>query len=241
MSTDTAKRAAAFAMEHLAEDISVADIADHLGYSPFHFNRMFAAATRTPPGRFLAALRFHAAKNLLLTGDDAVVDVCTQVGFTSVSSFTRRFREAVGTSPAAFRTLADQVADRSPAPFSIGDASAPHVTIDVGAPPSGLRLPPLTWIGWFPTPAPIGLPAAGVLCRGQQRIRLPLCAGAPWLLGFSVDAAAEVVDHLAPSAPVVAIHGTPVTTAGHITLAFGPAPEPSVPMLAALPVLAPSH
>ncbi|MCT1829667.1 helix-turn-helix transcriptional regulator [Brevibacterium luteolum] len=241
MSTDTAKRAAAFAMEHLAEDISVADIADHLGYSPFHFNRMFAAATRTPPGRFLAALRFHAAKNLLLTGDNAVVDVCTQVGFTSVSSFTRRFREAVGTSPAAFRTLADQVADRSPAPFSIGDPKAAHVTINIDAPPSGLRLPPLMWIGWFPTPAPIGLPLAGVLCRGQQRIRLPLCAGAPWLLGFSVDAASEVVDHLAPSAPVVAVHRQPVTSAQHITLTFGPAPQPSVPMLPALPMLAPSR
>ncbi|WP_318245042.1 helix-turn-helix transcriptional regulator [Brevibacterium gallinarum] len=241
MSTDMAVRAAAFAMEHLAEDISVADIADHLGYSPFHFNRTFAAAMHTPPGRFLAALRFHAAKNLLLTGNDAVVDVCTQVGFTSVSSFSRRFREAVGTSPAALRTLADQVADCSPAPFSIGNPKAAHATIDIESPPAGLRLPPLMWIGWFPTPAPIGLPRAGVLCRGKQRICLPLCAGAPWLLGFSVDAAAEVVDHLAPSAPVVASHSTPVTTAQHITLTFGPAPQPSVPMLAALPALAPPH
>ena len=81
--------------------LTATDLADHVGYSPFHFSRPFRASTGLSPGQFLTGVRMDTAKRLLLADRDAVVDIATAVGFDSLSSFTRRFRAAVGTTVAA--------------------------------------------------------------------------------------------------------------------------------------------
>ena len=77
------------------------------GYSPFHFLRVFRVVTGTTPGRFLTALRMHAAKAALATTDRQVSSICFDVGYRSQSAFTTQFTKLVGIPPARFRRLVD--------------------------------------------------------------------------------------------------------------------------------------
>ena len=216
-------------------------MAEHVGYSPFHFTRLFTAAVKIPPGKYLTALRLHAAKRLLLEGTDAVIDVATAVGFDSLSSFSRAFRQGVGLPPGGFRRLAEHVADAPVRPFSVLPDSTAHVRIRLDV-PDDLRPAAqlMIWVGWFPHPAPFGLPTAGRLVEAAHDIELPLCPGSPWLLAFAVARHAEVGEQLAPSQPLVALHPMPITAPGEARLRFQPAPAAAPPLLSALPSLRPA-
>lgn len=222
--------------ERFHEDLTVADLADEAGYSPFHFSRLFVAAMRVPPARYLAAVRMDAAKRMLLTGDDAVIDVATAVGFDSLSSFSRRFRTSVGVPPGALRHLADKLADHPARPFQLGDARQATVRITPVL-PAALGDTAHLWLGWYPQPAPVGLPRGGVLAEFGDPVDLPLAPGAPWLLGFAVPKGLDVTEQLAPTRPVVAVHHGPITEAGSVRLVFAAAGADSVPLLTALPSL----
>lgn len=221
-----------------AAELTVADLADHAGYSPFHFSRLFSARFGIGPGQYLTALRIGEAKRLLLSETDSVVDVATAVGFDSLSSFGRRFRSTVGLPPARLRRLADQVADSPPRPFSLCGPDQRSVQVRLALPAQvEHRGDASVWVGWYPQPAPIGLPTAGILVRGRQQVSLPLSAGSPWLLGFAVPSHAGVLDHLAPQRPVVAAHPAPITGPVSLTLSFADRGDEGIPLLSALPVL----
>ncbi|MFC4370531.1 AraC family transcriptional regulator [Citricoccus nitrophenolicus] len=254
-----ARRGARFIAEHAAEPITVADMADAAGYSQFHFTRLFAQRLHVTPNRFLAGVRFHRAKELLLTQDHSVVDVCYEVGFSSPGTFTRRFREEVGVAPSELRRLADSLSVTTPSPFTLhppGITEA-HLAAGVPNPATGqigtvqgtVRLPPrlhgapgleaLVWIGFYPAPSPAGLPVTGVLRCGEGTFRLPVMASAPWLLATAVPATAEPVDHLANPRPAVGVHPQPLTGSATVQLGLDFAAPWQFPMLSALPSLLP--
>ncbi|HZD94681.1 MAG TPA: AraC family transcriptional regulator [Candidatus Sulfotelmatobacter sp.] len=74
--------------------------------SPYHFNRTFRQITGVPPLQFLYALRLDAAKRLLTETQKKVIDICYEVGYNSVGTFTRRFADVLGVSPTHLRKLA---------------------------------------------------------------------------------------------------------------------------------------
>lgn len=224
------------ARARLGEGISVTDLADHAGYSPFHFSRLFTATVGVTPGLFLTALRMDAAKRLLLHRNDAVIDIAAAVGFDSLSSFSRRFRASVGVPPASLRTVADRLADRTPRPFALVDGRRDTVSIRLHLPPAR-DASASVWVGWYRQPAPIGLPVAGALVAHGDPVRLPVHPEAPWLLGFAVPANADVHDHLIPTAPLVAANHLAARTRHGLTLVFAPAATHAVPLLSALPSL----
>jgi AraC-like DNA-binding protein len=220
------------------EGLSALDAADHAGYSPYHFNRLFSASMPVSPGQYLSALRIDAAKRLLLADAGPVIDIATEVGFDSLSSFSRRFRVMVGTSPGAFRRLADTVAETTIRPFRLGDPRQAAVTVRPRLPARSRPGPPAAlWIGWFPRPAPIGLPAGGVLTTSNDQVMLPLSPGNPWLLSFAVPDHAEVADQLVPMCPLVARHRWPIVAATTVDLDYTYASEVDLPLLTALPSL----
>ncbi len=73
--------------------------------SPYHFNRTFRQITGVPPLQFLYALRLDAAKRMLSGTQKKVIDICYEVGYSSVGTFTRRFADVLGISPVRFRKL----------------------------------------------------------------------------------------------------------------------------------------
>lgn len=222
--------------------LSVADLADACGYSRHHFSRAFTATLGISPARYVAALRMDRAKRLLLAESDPVIDIAVAVGFDSLSSFTRRFHDTVGVPPARLRQLADKLGDTTPTPFRLGADSAVGVRIALDI-PAQLRPPGelAVWVGWYPHPAPVGMPAAGIYSHGDSPVHLPLSAGNPWLLAFATTATAEPHDQLVPTRPLVAAHPAPVLFPGALTLHFFHADARGVPLLSALPALRERH
>ncbi|HWF04075.1 MAG TPA: AraC family transcriptional regulator, partial [Candidatus Angelobacter sp.] len=76
--------------------------------SPYHFHRTFRQITGVPPLQFLYALRLDAAKRMLTETQKKVIDICYEVGYSSVGTFTRRFAGVLGVSPVRFRKLTGQ-------------------------------------------------------------------------------------------------------------------------------------
>lgn len=71
--------------------------------SPAHFIRTFRATFGETPHRYLQRRRVERAMALLRRRDLSVTDVCMTVGFSSLGTFSRTFREIVGISPREYR------------------------------------------------------------------------------------------------------------------------------------------
>jgi AraC family transcriptional regulator len=97
------RRVLAYIEEHLAEDITVADLADVACLSIFHFTRAFAAAMGVPPHRYVSRRRLESAKAMIATGRASLSEIAFDCRFSSQSSFARAFRRATGMTPAEYR------------------------------------------------------------------------------------------------------------------------------------------
>jgi transcriptional regulator GlxA family with amidase domain len=73
------------------------------GVSKYHFVRSFELAYGETPMRYLSRRRIERAQDLLRLVNVTVTEVCVLVGFTSLGSFSSRFREVVGETPTAYR------------------------------------------------------------------------------------------------------------------------------------------
>lgn len=71
--------------------------------APHHFHRTFRAVFGRTPFGYVSERRVARARRLLAENDWPVADICIAVGYESLPSFTRRFKQATGFTPAAFR------------------------------------------------------------------------------------------------------------------------------------------
>ncbi|WP_326953541.1 AraC family transcriptional regulator [Amycolatopsis sp. NBC_01286] len=86
-----------------AKPLDVAALAGVAHVSPVHFIRTFRATFGETPHRYLQRRRVERAMFLLRSSDRTVTDICLEVGFTSLGTFSRTFRDIVGESPTAYR------------------------------------------------------------------------------------------------------------------------------------------
>jgi AraC-like DNA-binding protein len=91
-------------------------MAREAGYSRFHFARAFNAAYGETPRAYLTRRRIERAKSLLRSANLSVTEICFLVGFSSLGSFSTRFRELVGRSPSEYRNDAVARAGVPPIP-----------------------------------------------------------------------------------------------------------------------------
>jgi AraC family transcriptional regulator len=89
--------------EHLAEEFNLARLADQVGMSEFHFNRLFKKATGVPPSQYHIRLRMDAARRRLRETDLSVIRVGNEVGYSNPSHFARIFRKENGLTPSEYR------------------------------------------------------------------------------------------------------------------------------------------
>src|SRR6187397_1633153 len=101
------------ARDRLCEPISLRDMSRVAYLSEFHFNRVFHEITGLPPAKFISAMRLDEAKRLLLNTHLNITDICFEVGYNSLSTFTRRFTQRVGLGPREFRYLAERITPAS--------------------------------------------------------------------------------------------------------------------------------
>jgi AraC-like DNA-binding protein len=92
--------------------LDVAALADSVHLSRAHFIRSFRDAFGETPHRYLQRRRLERAMALLRETDRSVTEVCLDVGFTSLGTFSRTFHAVVGSSPSAYRTR-EQAAPRA--------------------------------------------------------------------------------------------------------------------------------
>jgi len=89
--------------EHMAEEFSLARLAEQAGMSEFHFNRLFKRATSVPPSQYQIKLRMDAARRLLRETKKSVITIAIEVGYSNPSHFARLFRKETGLSPTDYR------------------------------------------------------------------------------------------------------------------------------------------
>lgn len=204
--------------ENLSEQFTIDDMARTAMYSKFHFSRVFQRVTGISPGRFLSAIRLQEAKRLLVCTSLTVTDISHRVGYTSVGTFSSRFRSSVGVSPTVYRQLG-------------GFASAvPTAWRGQGTHTSTLHgriVPPreapsgLTFLGLFPDPLPQGAPVrCSVLHRPGPYLLTDVPPGTWYLMassappdgGPAIDCARPRGEgpNVACSDPITVRAGTPV-------------------------------
>lgn len=76
--------------------------------SEAHFIRTFHRVFGETPHRYLQRRRIERAMALLRDTDLPVTDICFKVGFGSLGTFSRTFRELIGQSPSAYRVRASR-------------------------------------------------------------------------------------------------------------------------------------
>src|SRR5690348_9700564 len=86
-----------------AEPLDVPAIAAIALSSPAHFSRSFRAAFGETPHRYLQRRRVERAMFLLQETERGITDICFDVGFTSLGTFSRTFHEIVGETPSDYR------------------------------------------------------------------------------------------------------------------------------------------
>ena len=82
---------------------TIEQLAREVRISPFHFIRQFEAVFGVTPHQFRIRSRLELAKHLLASGEYSVTDVCMEVGFSSLGSFSALFTGRVGEAPSAYR------------------------------------------------------------------------------------------------------------------------------------------
>ena len=235
--------------EHLQESLSLQDMAEIALMSPFHFNRVFRQIAGIPPTQFLYALRLQKAKQLLLTTDLRVTDVCYEVGYNSLGTFTTRFTQLVGLTPCRWRLLAKQVTGVIPELTAGNGTGKPNPLLRAqwisGRIDSVKQFTGLVFIGLFTTPIPQDWPVAGTLLTelGDYNIG-PIPDGSYYIFAAAFPQLDDPLSYLLPESsellvggaqtPILMQNGQPV---GRSDMTLRPMRLTDPPILIALPAL----
>ena len=236
------------ARERLCEPISLHDMSRVAYLSTFHFNRVFHQITGLPPAKFISAMRLDEAKRLLLNTTLSITDISFEVGYNSLSTFTRRFTQRVGLGPREFRYLAERITPASVeslcAHFAELTENAPRASIEgfVDSPnPIGGPI----FVGLFGAHIPQSRPVGGALLTTPGAFRIgPVPDGIYHLLAAALPRLSDTLGYLLPDSanlsvgawngPVIVREGR---ASGHFNISLRPMALTDPPLLISLPFL----
>jgi AraC family transcriptional regulator len=243
------ERVIATMRERLDEPLTLKAMARIAYISPFHFNRVFHQITGIPPAQFLYAMRLETAKHLLLTTERSVTDVCYDVGYNSLGTFTTRFTQLVGLSPGRLRRLADHL---TPLPTHSGpdEKAQAHqraipprfVTGLINAPDN---FDGTIFAGLFQTHIPQSRPVGGTFLTTPGAFRIgPVPDGRYYAFAAAFPKSREPLVYLLPNSEtlLVGVSQVPIIVRnglarGNVNLALRPVQITDPPILIALPSL----
>jgi AraC family transcriptional regulator len=237
------------ARERLCEPISLRDMSRVAYISTFHFNRVFHQITGLPPAKFIQAMRLDEAKRLLLNTNLSITNISFEVGYNSLSTFTRRFTQRVGLGPREFRYLAERIT-----PVSVESLCAHyadqtgratlHASVEgfVNSPkPAG----GLIFVGLFRAHIPQSRPVGGALLTSPGAFRIgPVPDGTYHLLAAGLPSLADTLGYLLPDSsnllvgagtgPAIVRQGR---ASGYFDISLRPMLLTDPPLLVSLPFL----
>src|SRR5918999_3398262 len=82
---------------------SISELAADAGVHPVYFTRVFRAALRIPPSRYVVEARLERASALLVRSGNTLATIAHTVGYSDQSHFCRQFRRRFGITPSAYR------------------------------------------------------------------------------------------------------------------------------------------
>jgi AraC family transcriptional regulator len=174
------------AMNHrLDQPMTNSKMADIACLSPCHFNRLFRHVTGIPPVQFHYALRLDHAKRLLMGTDLSITEICFEVGYNSLGTFTSRFNQLVGLSPSAFRHLTQMFFSARLSDFSaplLESADLPASSRHMCGAVSGPECDGLIFLAVFPRAIPEGVPAVCALTSYSGSYSLPNPGRGVWYI-----------------------------------------------------------
>jgi len=98
------RRVTEYIQQNLDKDLTLAELADVVYMSPYHFARLFKGSTGVPPHRFVVRQRIARARGALATSELSIAQISRMVGFRTPSHFTTVFRRVTGITPGGYRT-----------------------------------------------------------------------------------------------------------------------------------------
>jgi AraC family transcriptional regulator len=237
------------ARERLCEPISLQDMSRVAYLSAFHFNRVFHQITGLPPNKFISAMRLDEAKRLLLNTNLSITDICFEVGYNSLSTFTRRFTERVGLGPREFRYLAERITPSSVESLFTHYTELTERAILQSSVEGFVESPkpcggPI-FVGLFHTHIPQSRPVGGVLLTSPGAFRIgPVPDGIYHLLAAALPPLSDTLGYLLPDSanllvgtgngPVIVRQGKAI---GQFKISLRPMALTDPPLLVSLPFL----
>ena len=94
-----------FIDENYKEAINLDEISQKAFLSRYHFHRLFSQVYKKTPHQYLTLKRIEKAKDLLAENKQ-VIEVCNEVGFESLGSFSTLFKKEIGFAPTYYRNMA---------------------------------------------------------------------------------------------------------------------------------------
>ena len=94
-----------FMRDHIHENVSISDVAHHIGYSSSHFNHLFKSYTKTTPHAYYQSLRLVEARKMLLRTSLGVAEIAEELSFGNSGKFSQLFKREYGVTPGQFRKL----------------------------------------------------------------------------------------------------------------------------------------
>jgi AraC-like DNA-binding protein len=97
------RQARAFIDRNFERSLDLDEIARQAHFSRYHFHRLFRQHYGVTPHEYLIEKRVHRARELLMETDLTITNVCLEVGFESLGSFSALFHRYVGHAPSRYR------------------------------------------------------------------------------------------------------------------------------------------
>ncbi|MEO0983744.1 MAG: AraC family transcriptional regulator [Pseudomonadota bacterium] len=111
-----------FVETHFADELTLAEVADAVGVTPYHLTRAFAAATGWSLMKYVRARRLSEAAKTLARGAPDILSIAISVGYGSHEAFTRAFRDQFGVAPNRVRDGADATPLKLTEPIMMNEA-----------------------------------------------------------------------------------------------------------------------
>lgn len=179
-------------------ELTIEGIAQHFGYSKYHFSREFKRLTGFSAADYLSSLKIELTIQELLQKEDSITSIGFNAGYSSIGTFSTTFTKKTGLSPREYKTQVENLYDitkeyeKNDAPevnytsFKKASSDKNYCSIHIIYPSAYTSA--ITFIGLFKTPIPNHKPILGTaLTTETLHLFKNIPEGAYYLLVCSIE------------------------------------------------------